>query len=90
VLGKYDFGVDLEYMVFNTKYAANQILEKVDEQINSYVYHTNNVSINCDINFGDSGRGYDYAVLDIYNDRFAALNDGEISLSDFINRIGEK
>jgi hypothetical protein len=31
-----------------------------------------------------------YAILDIYNDRFAALNDGEISLSDFINRIGEK
>ena len=66
VFGSYDFGVDLEYMVFNTKYAANQVMEKVNEQINRYVNHSKNVYIYCDISFGDSGLGYDYAVLDVY------------------------
>ncbi len=66
VLGTYDFGIDLEYMVFNTKYNSEKIVEELTAQINSYVYHTDKVSISCDINFGDSGNGYDYAVLDIY------------------------
>ena len=66
VFGDYDFGVDLEYMVFNTTYAANKVMEKVNEQISKYVYDSDNITISCDINFGDSGEGYDYAVLDIY------------------------
>lgn len=66
VLGDYDFGIDLEYMVFNTKYASNKIMEKLNDEIDKYVYHSDNISIYCDINFGDSGEGYDYAVLDIY------------------------
>ena len=66
VFGDYDFGIDLEYMVFNTKYASNKIMEKLNDEIEKYVYHSDNISIYCDINFGDSGEGYDYAVLDIY------------------------
>lgn len=66
VFGDYDFGIDLEYMVFNTKYASNKIMEKLNDEIDKYVYHSDNISIYCDINFGDSGEGYDYAVLDIY------------------------
>lgn len=66
VFGDYDFGIDLEYMVFNTKYASNKIIEKLNDEIDKYVYHSDNISIYCDINFGDSGEGYDYAVLDIY------------------------
>lgn len=66
VFGDYDFGIDLEYMVFNTKYASNKIMEKLNDEIDKYVYHSDNISIYCEINFGDSGEGYDYAVLDIY------------------------
>ena len=66
MFGDYDFGIDLEYMVFNTKYASNKIMEKLNDEIDKYVYHSDNISIYCDINFGDSGEGYDYAVLDIY------------------------
>ena len=66
VFGTYYFGIDLEYMVFNTKFAANQVLDKLNDQINQYVYHSDNVNISCNISFGDSGLGYDYAVLDIY------------------------
>lgn len=66
VFGDYDFGIDLEYMVFNTKYSSNKIMEKLNDEIDKYVYHSDNISIYCDINFGDSGEGYDYAVLDIY------------------------
>jgi len=66
VLGNYDFGIDLEYMVFNTKHAAEQVLDKLNTQIRTYVNHGENTYITTNIEFGDSGLGYDYAVLDIY------------------------
>jgi hypothetical protein len=66
VFGTYYFGIDLEYMVFNTRYSGKEVLSKLNEQINTYVNHSDQVSINCAISFGDSGLGYDYAVLDIY------------------------
>ena len=31
-----------------------------------------------------------YAILDVYNDQFAALNNGEMSLNDFIKKIDGK
>lgn len=65
VLGDYDFGVDLEYMVFNTRVAASQVKEKIEDQISQYVKKSKNVRIECEVNFGDSGEGYDYAVIDI-------------------------
>jgi hypothetical protein len=66
VLGDYNFGIDLDYMVFNTKSSSKEVMSKLNDQINTYVNHSDQVSIYCDINFGDSGLGYDYAVLDIY------------------------
>ena len=66
VFGDYSFGIDLEAMVFNTKYASDKIVEELNNQITKYVYHSSMIGITCDINFGDSGMGYDYAILDIY------------------------
>lgn len=66
VLGDADFGIDLEYIVFNTRAAASEVVQKLNEQISNYVVHSDNVTISTDVNFGDSGRGYDYAVIDIY------------------------
>ena len=66
ILGDYDFGVNLEHMVFNTRKSATEVQKIVQDQINEYVKHSSNVTVKCDISFGDSGRGYDYAILDIY------------------------
>jgi hypothetical protein len=65
VLGNYSFGIDLEYVVFNTKKSAEKLGEEIREQIKSYVYHGDNISVDVDVNFGDSGKGYDYGVIDI-------------------------
>lgn len=66
VLGSYDFGVDLEYMVFNTKISAEEVQRNIEDQISTYVIHSDKISISTAINFGDSGLGYDYAIIDIY------------------------
>ena len=66
VLGEYDFGVDLEYMVFNTRASASEVQEKIMDQISKYVVHSDRIFISSEVNFGDSGHGYDYAVIDIY------------------------
>lgn len=66
VLGQYNLGVDIDYMVFNTRASAKEIEKKIDEQISAYVTHTENVSVSTQVSFGDSGNGYDYAVIDIY------------------------
>lgn len=66
VLGNYDFGVDLNALVFGTKKDANSIIAEINQQIISYLYHSDNTTIECTIDFGDSGKGYDYAVLNVY------------------------
>jgi hypothetical protein len=65
MLGDYNFGVDLEYIIFNTRKSAKELADKIREQINVYVHHSNKISVDVDVNFGDSGRGYDYGVIDI-------------------------
>ena len=66
VLGEYDFGVDLEYMVFTSRASAGEVQKQINEQISKYVVHSNNIIITTKVNFGDSGLGYDYAIIDIY------------------------
>lgn len=73
VLGMYNFGVDLEYAVFNTKKSAEQVANKIEEQINEYVWKPNGMDINVAVSFGDSGKGYDYAVIDILIDGVKAV-----------------
>lgn len=66
VFGDSFFGVDLERMIFGTKKDAQTILKDVNEQIQHYINHPDSIKITTDLNFGDSGKGYDYGVLDIY------------------------
>lgn len=66
VLGSYDFGVDLNYVVFNTKKSAQDVCQKIQEQIDAYVWKPDGMTIDCNVSFGDSENGYDYAVIDIY------------------------
>lgn len=66
VLGLYNFGIDLDYVVFNTKKTAQDVCEKIQDQIDMYVWKPDGMTVDCDVSFGDSGKGYDYAVIDIY------------------------
>lgn len=67
VLGAYNFGTDLEYLIFNTKQNGEEIISKLHDKIDDFIYYnSDNISIDFAINFGDSGLGYDIAVLDIY------------------------
>lgn len=66
VFGDYNFGIDLENMVFNTKASSNQVMKDLDDQFDIYLRHSDNISVSCSISFGDSGQGYDYAVLDVF------------------------
>ena len=43
-----------------------EVQKQIDEQISKYVVHSNNIIITTEVNFGDSGLGYDYAIIDIY------------------------
>ena len=66
VLGEYTLGVEIENAVFNTKRAAQDVVKDINTQIGNYVYPGPNTSVSCTVDFGDSGKGYDYAVIDIY------------------------
>jgi hypothetical protein len=65
MLGDYNFGIDLEYIVYNTKKSAEELADKIREQIKMYVYHGDKISVDVEVSFGDSGLGYDYGVIDI-------------------------
>lgn len=65
VLGEYNFGADISYLVFNTVKNSIQIKEKIKNQIDAYANFGKHITYDVDIEFGDSGEGYDYAVVDI-------------------------
>ena len=65
VFGTHDFGLDLNYLVFGTKLPKEEIRQRLLDQIVSYGNISKNISLDIDINFGQSGYGYDYAIIDI-------------------------
>ena len=65
VLGNNTFGIDLEYLVFNTVKNSLDVQSLVADKIRSYVIPGKNITIDTDVRFGDSGKGYDYAIIDI-------------------------
>lgn len=65
VLGAPYFGLDLEYLVFNTKINAERLQEKIFDAINEGVSHSSNIFIENSVSFGKSASGFDYCVVDI-------------------------
>ena len=65
VFGTYDFGLDLNYLVFGTKLPKEEIRQRLLDQIVSYGNISKNISLDIDINFVKYGYGYDYAIIDI-------------------------
>lgn len=65
VLGSPNFGVNLEDYIFKTKFNSTKICSIINEQLNMYI-DARGMEVSTDLKFGDSGKGYDYALLDIY------------------------
>lgn len=65
VLEEYNLGVNLEDLIFNTVKNSMQIEQMITEQLNTYAHVPAGMSISTKVNFGDSGLGYDYAIVDI-------------------------
>lgn len=65
VLEEYNFGADLESFVFNTVRSAAEIEKIIDDQISIYVTVPESMTVSTEVSFGDSGKGYDIAVVDI-------------------------
>ena len=51
--------------MFGTKLPKEEIRQRLLDQIVSYGNISKNISLDIDINFGQSGYGYDYAIIDI-------------------------
>lgn len=66
VLGNYNLGTNIENEIFKTKKNAQVIKTNIENQISLYVMPSNNFTITVEVNFGDSGEGYDYGIIDIY------------------------
>lgn len=65
VLEEYNFGADLESFVFNTVRSASEMEKIIDDQISIYVDIPESMTVSTEVSFGDSGKGYDIAVVDI-------------------------
>ena len=66
VFGNYFMGINLDYLVFGTKMNSKEVEDAIMKQVREYVYYPSNITVECEVDFGDSGQGYDYAVINIY------------------------
>lgn len=66
VLGDSNFGIDIEYLVFNTKQSALDIQDKLNELLLTYIPTSQNVSLSLQINFGKTAKGNDFGIIDVY------------------------
>ena len=66
VFGSPSFGMDIEDYIFRTKYSAAKLNEILADHLNNYMTKYPDLTVTTDISFGDSGKGWDFAILDIY------------------------
>ena len=79
VIGSPQFGIDLEYLVFNTVKDSMKIQDMINEQLQTYVQTGKNITLGVNVSFGDSGHGYDIALVDI-------LLNGKKALGLLVNK----
>lgn len=72
IMGDYNFGVDLERMVFMTAKSQSDMEGIINEQLNLYLGADSKYKVYAKVNFGHHMDGYDYAVVDIY------VNDNKV------------
>jgi hypothetical protein len=73
VLGDLNFGIDIEYLVFNTKESAYAIQGKLNELLQAYVPSSKNYSISTQINFGKTANGSDFGIVDVFINEHKAI-----------------
>ncbi len=66
VFGSPNFGMDIEDYIFRTKLSAGKLNEILQDHLDSYMTKYPDLEVTTDINFGNSGKGWDFAILDIY------------------------
>lgn len=65
VMGEYNFGVDLERMVFSTIASQADMESIINEQFNKYIGMDPEYNVIAKVKFGHHVDGYDYATIDI-------------------------
>jgi hypothetical protein len=73
VLGDLNFGIDIEYLVFNTKESAYAIQGALNELLQAYVPSSKNYSISTQINFGKTANGSDFGIVDVFINEHKAI-----------------
>jgi len=68
VLGDFNFGTDIRYMVFNTVKGSIEIERLIKDAIDKYVYVTPGIDLSVKVNFGKDNNGAVYGVVDIFID----------------------
>lgn len=66
VLGDYNFGANIEDLVFRTARDAEGIESDISRQLAEYVPAPQGWTITPKVKFGHHDDGYDFAVIDIY------------------------
>jgi len=71
ILGAYNFGVDLERMVFMSAQSQHDMEDEINKAFQQYINANEMYKVYAKISFGHQiDGGYDYAIVDIYvNDR---------------------
>lgn len=67
VLGDYEFGLDLDRLLFQLSFNANDVVSQFNAQLGKYVPEAINYKINIEVNFVP-GTARDIAYIDIYID----------------------
>lgn len=67
ILGSYNFGLDIEDLIFSTSFSAGDLESKLNDQIGQYIAPSfPNYNVTTKVNFGNHPDGWDYAIVDIY------------------------
>lgn len=66
VLGDYNFGANIEDLIFRTARDAESIETGISRQLSEYVPTPAGWTITSKVRFGHHEDGYDFAVIDIY------------------------
>ena len=65
VIGDLNFGLGIEYLIFETRVNKMQLEEDIKRQVGQYVSESSDYKITPSVSFGKA-KGYDYCVIDIY------------------------
>lgn len=72
VLGEYEFGVDLQKLVFSTTKTHTDIENIINDAFNRYINRDSEYTVVAKVQLGKHGDGYDYALVDVQINNISA------------------